>query len=383
MADDDGVGFVNGFRCGDHGSWYDDAAFRDDIALLVPANSLSLPATDTPRSDKKRRRPSLRDELVYLRAKRDELATRLEQLQALRTIVPLESEWAERAVAQAHAAQGALRENAQLRELLEDQLKLVGTLQRAFTRRPKLCELTPLAPWKVAAVGATDREATLLRILDAQYDKLATAWVRQQLHAVEAASDRVKRIHVEGEADRLVVHSVLGMSWPVDFTTMGDLLWRLVTTRVPDEFGLQSTTQEVFGASLTYARFVVTDFPAPFPPIEGRVAARRYIEADRVVLVLRSIAEDALQPWDPAHLLGNECTCIVVKKQGDGHCRVVVYGQLAPPALSPQADAAAMQLPAGAFSEFVLDQFQSCTNLFESLVTKAVHELAQSTASTK
>ncbi|EQC28189.1 hypothetical protein SDRG_14013 [Saprolegnia diclina VS20] len=75
---------------------YDDDIFCQDIAVLVPtvtsgeASPDSLASLSSGAETKKRRRPTVLDELKYLRAKHDELSTQLEQLRAITSIVPIE-----------------------------------------------------------------------------------------------------------------------------------------------------------------------------------------------------------------------------------------------------------------------------------------------------
>ncbi|KDO17085.1 hypothetical protein SPRG_17497, partial [Saprolegnia parasitica CBS 223.65] len=210
---------------------YGDDIFCQDIAVLVPTSgeaSHDSPSSLSSGSEaKKRRRPTALDELKYLRAKHDELSTQLEQLRAITSIVPVESQWASRAATQAQAAQQALHENAQLQGLLDDQMKLLATLQRAFTRRPKLCAYSAMASWKRASLGPTDRHATLARILDDHLGKLSTEYIRHDLHAHEASRERYVHVQLEdsedGDEASLVLHMTVCHSWPVPFMELAAL----------------------------------------------------------------------------------------------------------------------------------------------------------------
>ncbi|KDO18098.1 hypothetical protein SPRG_16538 [Saprolegnia parasitica CBS 223.65] len=348
---------------------YGDDIFCQDIAVLVSGESSPNSPSSGSDSTKKRRRSTILDELKYLRAKRDELSTQLEQLQAITSMVPIESKWASRAATQAQAAQQALHENAQLQGLLGDQMKLLATLQRAFARRPKLCTFSGMALWKRASLGPTNWHATLDRILDDHLGKLSTEYVRRDLHTHEASRERYAHVQLE-ESDEasLVMHTTVCHSWPVPFTQLAELLWGMITAPMPEECGVSSTLKESFGTEMTYAHYVANNFPALFPPIQSRIAARKYVEASRVVLVWRTILEDALMPWNPQQLVGNEATWMVVSDQGDGTCRLLTYAQMRPPVLPPNATDESLSLPPGVFTECFLGHFQKGAGMFEALI---------------
>ncbi|EQC25955.1 hypothetical protein SDRG_16173 [Saprolegnia diclina VS20] len=199
-----------------------------------------------------------------------------------------------------------------------------------------------------------------------------TEYVRHDLHTHEASRERYVHVQLDESADddeaSLVLHMTVCHSWPVPYTTLAELLWTIMTTPMPEEYGLISTLNESFGPEMTYAHYVATTFPVHFPPIQGRIAARKYVEASRVVMVWRSIPEDALMPWNPQQLIGNEASWVVVSDQGDGTSRLLTHAQMRPPVLPPNATDDSLTLPPGVFAECVLGHFHVGASMFESLI---------------
>ena len=92
----------------------------------------------------KKEKKTLKQELVYLRENKRQLQQQVHELtkrQAGRTISRAAQNnllWRTRAKSQASKSQESLQENARLRALIQEQVKIKEALQRAFVKHPKL-----------------------------------------------------------------------------------------------------------------------------------------------------------------------------------------------------------------------------------------------------
>ncbi|OQR89214.1 hypothetical protein ACHHYP_06416 [Achlya hypogyna] len=287
---------------------------------------------------KKRARVSLRAEIAHLRCKHDVLSARLAALEALDPL-PVQSAWAERAKEQAVAAQVSLHENARLRDALQGQLRLIATLQRAFTRAPGISSFPSLAMWKFGALGHTKRHETMATIAANQRSQLATEWIRQNMHNYEVTDETVRKrfLSTSSDGSTLFVNVIECMTWDVEMATLATVIWDLFTRQCntdPEVFVLDEVVEQC-DRNMAYLRFVATMPGLAMPPVEGRTIAHRFIEDNRVVIVSKSVLEDALCPVDPSHFIDNQCSWTVVQHSGPGKTRLMMYSRLTPPVATP------------------------------------------------
>ncbi|EQC28190.1 hypothetical protein SDRG_14014 [Saprolegnia diclina VS20] len=348
----------------------DDDSFFNDVLRTLQTGDANETTTDASSPDhdapaprtKKRQRTSLRDEILHLRAKHDALTAQLDALVAKSAAVSTASSpsfWAGRAKNQAVAAQETLHENARLQELLRDQLRTIATLQRAFARKPKLCDFPCVAPWKMASLGTTGRREAKAKLLQHQRTQLETEWIRHRLDEYHARCDSVQTHYAQSVGDALYVHFVECHSWSLDVDAVAGVVWGLLTRQLTREPQIYVTSEaEVDDDNTTYFRFAARILGPSLPLVDGRLLAGRFVEADRVVFVTRSILDDALYPTDPSHFVDNQCGWIVVQRVDDATTRLTSYARFTPPMVSP--DSTITDFSPGMYTDCVLQLVEKC-----------------------
>ncbi|ETV76364.1 hypothetical protein H257_09401 [Aphanomyces astaci] len=325
----------------------------------------------------RRNRVYMKDELEYLRAKHDELVAQIDALNA--AAVPPPSIWAQRAKDQAHEAQRVLQENARLKEALDEQIKVVAALHRIFSKKPRLAVFPSnssgdLAEWKLAKLGSSGRRDAMKRLLDHQFAAMESQWIRNDVYAATAMAApgaAVKKAFVRSGSlyhDVLVVHFVQCSTWSAPFTTVADVLWDMVSVKVKIEFANQYVSErvEAFGDDMMYTRFSAT-LPQPdLPAVDGRLASKRFVSSNRVVIVYRSILDDVLLPHDSQHLQDNQSGWVVVEPWGDNGTKLSILTCQTPPLAPSQS------IQAGAMSEYMIGMFTQNAAAFDNAIATAL-----------
>ncbi|EQC25958.1 hypothetical protein SDRG_16176 [Saprolegnia diclina VS20] len=350
-----------------------DAAFADDVSALVPvADDASL--TSALSASKKRQRTCMKDELAYLRAKHAALAAELALLQVTADV----SIWKGRAFGQVRAAQQAQNENMRLRTSLASQLKVLDALQKLFLKQPSLCQLQSIEHYKVPTLGVERRKETLEALLQHQYEQLPSQWVRHGLHAYEANDDGILETRVHTDDGPLRLDILKCDSWPVAFTQLAHVVWQLLVDRTDIDItmALKKTAVEVFSDTMVYAQYVgLCTPPAPYPrlpPVESRIACRRFDEATRVVIVWRSILDDALFPTPQHHLQGDECGWVVVQQKDAKHARLLSYSTTKPPLVPELRETNTVVRAPGMLTESLLQQVHASCDAVDLTIQRGL-----------
>ncbi|OQR89213.1 hypothetical protein ACHHYP_06415 [Achlya hypogyna] len=348
-----------------------DDTFLEEISL-EPNRPLLLP----PAPPAKKRR--LKTEIEYLRATHDELLERLAEL-APRAMATSSSIWAQRATEQAHAAHRAMQENGQLKQALEEQLKLIEVLQRAFRKIPRLgaFPLTSEA-WRNGKLGVDGRAQDAEALLDMQYSKLESQWIRHDLH------NNVNRRNawVQGKDSSLLLHFINSELWDIDYLELASHYWDYITVKVQADFAtpVHMEVLEHWAPNLLYSRYLAQDEAKTFPVYEGRTVTKRYMEDNRVVYVWRSIVEDDGRPFDPNHARDSQSGWAVIQRVGLNQAQFSIYFHLTPP-LVPPPELGWPPYPVGSFTEAIIQAFLANSSAFDSSLRKVVAAAAAQRAS--
>ncbi|RHZ34564.1 hypothetical protein DYB31_000328 [Aphanomyces astaci] len=346
----------------------------------------------------RRNRVYMKDELEYLRAKHDELVAQIDALNA--AAVPPPSIWAQRAKDQAHEAQRVLQENTRLKEALDEQIKVVAALHRIFSKKPRLAVFPSnssgdLAEWKLAKLGSSGRRDAMKRLLDHQFAAMESQWIRNDVYAATAMAApgaAVKKAFVRSGSlyhDVLVVHFVQCSTWSAPFTTVADVLWDMVSVKVKIEFANQYVSEvrpvhnirlRMITSSIGYfhiALFSAT-LPQPdLPAVDGRLASKRFVSSNRVVIVYRSILDDVLLPHDSRHLQDNQSGWVVVEPWGDNGTKLSILTCQTPPLAPSQS------IQAGTMSEYMIGMFTQNAAAFDNAIATALAWQHMSSFSTR
>ncbi|OQR93887.1 hypothetical protein ACHHYP_02133 [Achlya hypogyna] len=245
--------------------------------------------------------------------------------------------WKELAIKQAQWCQASRRENRRLKTTANAQRKVIETVQRLYERHTRV---SPIASWALPILGHTGRESSLEELLRAQYEQLESQWIRHRLFDAIERRDTLESIHVvqHSVSSLREVNILRCMRYSADFLTLADVLFGLKRSRTsePGEVTTKPSTRCladcVIHHDLIYGREIMElEDPVLVPRLESRSASRRYVELDRVVMVVRSILEDKLHPHDRKHLIDNHTVWIVVNATGPNESFVSVFGRILTP----------------------------------------------------
>ncbi|OQR85676.1 hypothetical protein ACHHYP_11563 [Achlya hypogyna] len=357
--------------------------FGVEAAGVAPVKTTLQPAKEsspssTSSGSTKRLRTTPKEELEYLHSKQRYLLGQLHRLQATVAQAPSSDPWQKRAQNQAQAAQRALQENARLKAALEDQLKMIQALERVFQKKPKVVDPTPkhgdLLPWRRAILGVSNREADIEALLRSQYDKLDTEFIRHHVYQLrDTLTDEtpVKREFVQSQSDSILLHFVKCKRWPINFVQYSQILWDFVSlnTRIQGKVKVDSERLQSFqNDTIVYTRHVANAWidGIDIPPVEGRTAAMRFVEPDRVVIVWKSIAEDALVPFmSDRHIRDNKCGWAVITPHGPDACSLAAYSNLTTPVFPTTTS--------GAMTEMILSLYETNSGRFDAALTAVVN----------
>ncbi|OQS00225.1 hypothetical protein THRCLA_21718 [Thraustotheca clavata] len=340
--------------------------FLSDFLADISDSATSELAKAPIQTHGKRRRPTPREELDYLKVKQFELQNQLQKLQLQQTLETTDSDsWKARAIAQAQFAQKAKHENARLKSIVEEQLKMIEGLEHLILKRPKISNLTTDEMlWKQAILGHENRYQDLLSLMQFQYEKLETEWIRHDLYNYLERGDSVHKSFVQGSSDdeTMDLNFIRCNSIPLDFRVMADILWEHTSRTIPNVHEVL----EVFDPYLVYSREDM-EFGHPFMPIlEARVAGCRWIEEDRVVFAWRSILEDKLIPHNERNLIDNRSGW----QTGPNKCYVSAYSKLTTPIFPVVLKAT--QPPVGTITELLLQTNKANSEQYGAIMKKAV-----------
>ncbi|KAF0697879.1 Aste57867_11462 [Aphanomyces stellatus] len=289
----------------------DDGAFEESLPPLTELG-------DGKSAKRKRTRTTLKDEIVYLRAKQVDLQAQLDALQAQSMVAqPVLSVWEGRAKDQMQAAQKSRQENAALRTMLHDQLKTAQALERVLKKKPKL-EISPdlLAEewreWRLDTDPARRLHA-MTSITDHLYAKMESEFIQCGIYDLLVGQSGIS---VRTHQNHLWFDYMQCSVVDVPFDRVAAQVWAVAcfeVTMASDD--VSAMTGEVLERmdSMVYNRTLtsVTMANGRVWRNEGRWLFRLYEERDRTVIIYRSILDDPLYPHAPDqfrdNLLGWSC----------------------------------------------------------------------------
>ncbi|OQS06567.1 hypothetical protein THRCLA_01388 [Thraustotheca clavata] len=300
----------------------------DDLSGILESTIESSPP-EAYSSLKRKFRGNPKEEILYLKQKQIELTSKLQQLETQKSTGIHDDVWKTRAKHQAQQAQRAMQINSRLKQLVEEQLKVVESLEKVILKRPKLVVFpTNEGPWKQGILGLENREEDLEALLRLQYERLSTEWIRHGMfHSLER-NESIRKVYFDNNGGGAVqLNSVMCRAVPIDFISLSNVIWNLMAVDVDPKF---EKIQE-FHPNLVYLRYLLSIPQAATPMLEARLALRRWIEEDRVVIVSRSIIEDQLYPHNQTHLIENRCSWSVIHAKSPTECYISVYMNMSLP----------------------------------------------------
>ncbi|EQC28179.1 hypothetical protein SDRG_14004 [Saprolegnia diclina VS20] len=273
----------------------------------LDASALPTSTHDTPSSpscdepllpSKKRSRP--KHEIEHLHATHAELERQLQLLQLLRPPSKALGPWQARAIHQAEAAQRSLHENSRLKDLVAEKRKLLDAVERILTKRPRFALTEP------------SHDEKMEQRLQLQLDQMDSEWIRRRLYD---ATPSTRETTIERSAkDGAIVSfgSVAKLVAPLDFESMGELLW----AHKASYLGPSCRVQRAAHKNLAYTRELVHIADFSLPALETQDCFRRFVEPDRIVILWRSLSDDEDIALPAAgHLIGHRWGWLEIERK--------------------------------------------------------------------
>ncbi|KAF0697885.1 Aste57867_11468 [Aphanomyces stellatus] len=318
---------------------------------------------------RKRRRTTIKAEIAYLKLKQDDLQNQLDKLKPeTMDIQPATSVWEGRAKDQMQAAKKAMRENAVLRTMLQDQLKTTQALERLLKKKPRL-EMSPdfaddeWREWRLDTDPARRRHA-MQSISDHVYHRLESEFIQNGVYDLAPGQSGIV-IRSTKMTLALWFNFLQCAVYDVPYEQMQTVAWAISCFEMPMKGSamLQSNgevLERVPGHLLVYLG--VTSRATVQQHViwtEGRWIFRMYVETARTVIVYRSILDDLLYPHGDGHLRDNLLGWVVLEPHPTDPTKTRQYymHQFTPPATS--VGVATAPLPQGELTEFLLCMLQS------------------------
>ncbi|KAF0696060.1 Aste57867_13173 [Aphanomyces stellatus] len=296
-----------------------------DSESLREVACLDLDAPAARKQPKKRVRKRMLDELAYLKHQVEEYS---QQLAALQERVPDANEtgeWEGRSRRQAAERATVEQENHKLKAAVEDQLKVVEALVKIVSKRPKLAEESFLDEWKVQKLVADPvrRMAAFHAIVDAERAKLESVFVSKRVYDL-TGSNIVTDVEYDKAAQGIGFDCTMTHNLAVDFVTCANVMWHRYC--VDAEIGLDTMAlrplQKMDDENTVYVELAFSYGPPFDVKLFNHFAGKRYIERDRIVIVLTSILDDELYPYPPHARVARETCWLVVSKASETKCTI-------------------------------------------------------------
>ncbi|OQR89377.1 hypothetical protein ACHHYP_06324 [Achlya hypogyna] len=279
-----------------------------------------------------------RDELEYLRTKVVDMEATLQSLQAAQALEPKapESTWRTMARQMRSEKEAAEAERAQLTRELSEQIEFGKMLQSLIKKRPKLAVLPhlPSDQWKLSRLVADPalRREAVSQIMQTQYEALPGALIESNLVDQEADCLRFAPYLAKHFDDQLITTATLCQTIDHDYNLVARMMWLLLTAGCslePSKFHRLETFEEdtIYIANEGRWELLIS---------QTRLLMKRYREANRVVIVMRTILEDELTPHDPAALVTNKSAWFILEPV-DSRTRVKFYQKTTLPMVQGEA----------------------------------------------
>ncbi|KDO23783.1 hypothetical protein SPRG_11214 [Saprolegnia parasitica CBS 223.65] len=257
-----------------------------------------------------------------------------ERVSTLRTLQCIERDfatpasWEAAALEQSAQHRQALRDNESLRAVLYEHLALADELQRLITKRPRLASASSSSSVERDAwrLEPSETAAELHALVDNEYDRLEAVLVKNGLESNSTACAPALRCCCDPLSNAKAIEMVRSYAVAVPWTTLADAVWRIWSSGVDysQQPGALYQCGELLDANAAYVAFSANLSPDPTAPIsvQGNLVVKRYLEADRIVFVWRSVARDAGGAATGGAIADNECGWLLVEPCDTNEARV-------------------------------------------------------------
>ncbi|OQR88507.1 hypothetical protein THRCLA_10277 [Thraustotheca clavata] len=342
-----------------------------DLSMFDPPLPDSASLIEVKSIPKKRKRLTIKHDILALRQKYNQLTTELELLKSKTPLTLTKSTWQERSIEQARLAKQAMQENTRLRELLNQHLQLSRGLERMYSKIQRINKLSYPGVEQFAVLGITKRHESLRGILQHQYNLLSSHWIRHDLYRYENSDENIAKSQLHTLCAEPFIDYVKCTSYSKSVADISNIIWDMLDFCLEDNpkaFEVIDKDTECFQDDILYSRYICHNKDSSLPPYEARLAMRRFIEKDRVVIIWHTITDDTLYPWNPKYWRNNASGWMIIQSQGKNKSRIMSYIHMAAPTITTE--------PQGfdicALMTNMLKQFEQDMNLCDEVITKRI-----------
>ncbi|KAF0684280.1 Aste57867_23744 [Aphanomyces stellatus] len=296
-----------------------------------------------------------REEILILRQQVSDYKDQLKRASSKRSVAE-RSRWEKAAWDELAAKSKSLRENEELRTAIDEQATFIDYMQGILAKkrpRRQLSDMEMDEAWKSCklAAHASLRIAAIHAIADRQYARQQSAFINAGVF--DLVGDDLFRSGPRVMPDqRMVVEFVYHMTIRVPFGVVGRACWDVFNGKRPPELAAGAArTIEAVDATTVYDKYHVT---------RGAVVGyantvrKRYVEADREMIVWRAVLDDALMPSMRVGRVGDEWGWILVSEMPDHTCRLTLLAQVPRDGCGARTADATVDQVAAFVSEFSL-----------------------------
>ncbi|OQR97393.1 sporangia induced hypothetical protein [Thraustotheca clavata] len=294
--------------------------------LLNPEDSPDInPALYGPYSRQHRYRQRQKSERNTLRQQVEILESKLKALNEGKA--PREpSQWETMAQSLRASAHEATLENKRLKRALEEQIRIANSLQQILAKRPQLksfnnMDITTDRLLRTMPRDLDARESMFHTILDATYAQVENTLATKGL---SNAPDGYHAIDLDttSSPDCIGIDvKIVGIS-DKSYVESAERFWSIFCNP-NDKLDMPNANINIlnrFGDDGVYFSDICA-FGQDKPYMLMLSGMKRYVEKNRIVIVIKTFLDDALHPPPSGLLVGDHTALFVVEKMSDGKCR--------------------------------------------------------------
>ncbi|CAK4744581.1 unnamed protein product [Aphanomyces euteiches] len=319
-----------------------DDQLRDDLAYVCslldsPERKPSPPSSSITRTSKspEESKPTLshqdrrKREILELRRQVDILKNQLLDAKQQATGKPDMSAWERAARDQMYAKSKSISENEQLRAQVEENATFIEDMTRVLRKRPRLSLDVHSEEWKAYKLAAQTslRTAAIHAIADRQYQQLQTAFIQAGVY--DCPQDVIRYEPVPLPDGSLIFERVYHVTLAAPFRLVGKAVWKVFNGHQP--MPLPSGAEEFLERIDPHTVYRAYQNVGKTSSAHANMIYKNYAEANREVIVWRSVMDDALMP----HMVDGEVVdtwgwFVVVPTADPAVCRATYLLQVVP-----------------------------------------------------
>ncbi|KAF0684263.1 Aste57867_23727 [Aphanomyces stellatus] len=279
----------------------------------------------TPRPKKKTRPRTTfeirqREEINQLRNQVDALKATLHAAEVAGTVPAAMPFWKRTAKLERIEMHKVQHENEQLRDAVDQQGTFIQQMQRVFRKKPRLTLVDDIESeeWQSyrLAAKASLRATAIHAIADRQFRRMQNAFLRAGVLDCKETLYRSQLVTEANGASTFQLVNHITLAAPVHI--VGTAIWRWLS--------VEGASERLNEIERIDEHTVYTRAGDKVQPWQSNLIRKRYLQANRVIFVARSVLEDARIPHVATNALENKSSWLQVARlpEDDKQCRLTL-----------------------------------------------------------